>query len=88
MGQRFRLKASFDISPYPHEVQVILKAFQTYGIILADCGADWFVTGIPDERWDNEVLVSTFRSITGENFEAVDVSALMFDPDSGQAGQR
>lgn len=87
MGQRFRLKASFDISPYPPEMQVILRAMQTYGLILADNGSDWYINGVPDERWDNDTLVPLFREITGDNFEAVDVSGLMIDPSSGQARQ-
>lgn len=84
-GQRFRLKASFDVSDYSQEVQVILNALKTYGMMLADCGSDWFITGAPDERWDNDVLVNELRTVTGENFEAVDVSGLMADPDSGEA---
>ncbi len=87
MGARFRLKASFDISPYPPEAQAILRAMQRYGIILADNGSSWFITGAPDDRWDNEMLVDSFRTITGNDFEAVDTSSLMIDPDSGQARQ-
>ena len=56
MGQRFRLRADFDISGFSPEVQVILQAFKTYGIILADNGSSWFISGVPDERWDNDVL--------------------------------
>lgn len=85
LGQRFRLKASFDISPYPRDVQIILRAMQVYGLMLADNGSDWFFSGVPDERWNDEELVDTFREITGDNFEAVDVSELMVDADSGQA---
>ena len=84
MGQRFRLKASFDTSPFPPELQVILRAMQSYGIILADEGADWYINGAPDERWDNEML-HMLDIITGDDFEAVDVSGLMVDPNSGQA---
>src|SRR5262249_4380562 len=47
MGQRFRLKAGFDINPYPADVQVILKALKKYGMILADNGSSWFLTGAP-----------------------------------------
>ncbi|MFQ5421495.1 MAG: hypothetical protein ACE5EY_14165, partial [Anaerolineae bacterium] len=54
MGQRFRLKASFDISSYSPEVQVVLLAMQRYGIILADNGSAWFISGAPDDRWDND----------------------------------
>ncbi len=86
-GQRFRLKASFDVSDYSPEVQVILNALKTYGLMLADCGSDWFVTGVPDERWNNDLLVDELRTVTGDNFEAVDVSSLIVDPDSGEVTQ-
>jgi hypothetical protein len=84
-GQRFRLKATFDSSPYPPEVQVILQAMKTYGLILADNGSNWYITGAPDERWDNDMLVPLLREVTGEDFEAVDAGGLMIAPDSGQA---
>jgi hypothetical protein len=84
MGQRFRLRADYDISGFSAEVQVILRALKTYGMILADNGAPWFISGVPDERWDNEVLHELHR-LRGSDFEAVDVSTLMVDPDSGQA---
>jgi hypothetical protein len=83
MGQRFRLRADFDISGFSPEVQVILQAMKTYGIILADNGSSWFISGAPDERWDNEIL-NELKQITGANFEAVDTSSLIVDPDSGQ----
>jgi hypothetical protein len=83
MGQRFRLKASFDITPFPPPVQVILEALKRYGLILADNGGDWFISGVPDERWDNDAL-HTLDDVHGSDFEAVDVSALMVDPDSGE----
>ncbi len=86
MGQRFRLKASFDVSPFPADVQVILRALKKYGMILADNGSAWFLSGEPDSRWNNSNL-STMRDITGSDFEAVDVSSLMIDPNSGQAKQ-
>ena len=86
MGARFRLKASFDISAYPPELQVILRAMQTYGILLADNGSDWYVSGVPDPRWDNDML-HQLDTLTGNDFEAVDSSGLMVDPDSGQALQ-
>jgi len=87
MGQRFRLRADFDVSGYPTEVRVILTAMKKYGIILADNGSNWFISGVPDERWDNEAL-STLRSIHGRDFEAVDCSSLMLDPDSARAACR
>jgi hypothetical protein len=84
MGQRFRLKADVDISRFSPEVQVILRALKTYGMMLADNGSAWFLTGVPDERWDNDDL-HALHQLSGSDFEAVDVSALMVDPDSGAA---
>jgi hypothetical protein len=85
MGARFRLKASFDISSYPAEMQVILTAMKTYGIVLADNGSNWYVSGAPDSRWDNDML-HLLDDLTGDDFEAVDTSSLMVDPDSGATG--
>jgi len=84
MGQRFRLKASYDLSGFAPEVRVILMAMKVYGLILADNGSAWFVSGVPDERWNNDVLVGQLRLVKGSDFEAVDASGLMLDPDSGQ----
>jgi hypothetical protein len=84
MGQRFRLDPGFDISGYSAQVQVILRAFREYGIILADNGSSWYISGAPDPRWDNDVL-HELKTIPGSAFEAVDVSSLMVSPDSGQA---
>jgi hypothetical protein len=83
MGQRFRLKADFDISGFSSENQVILTALKEYGLILADNGAPWYISGVPDERWDNDDL-HQLQQLHGSDFEAVDVSSLMVDPDSGQ----
>jgi hypothetical protein len=83
MGQRFRLKAGFDLSGFSPEVQVILKALKKYGMILADNGSPWFISGAPDERWNNDVLHELHR-IPGSAFEAVDASALMVSPASGE----
>ncbi len=87
LGQRFRLKASFDVSPYSTQTQVILNALKKYGMFLADNGSNWYLNGAPDERWDNDALVSELRQVKGSDFEAVDESGLMLDPDSGQAKQ-
>jgi hypothetical protein len=84
MGQRFRLRANFDISGFSSDVQVILRALQLYGMMLADNGSPWFISGVPDEDWDNDTLVSELRRVKGSDFEAVDVSSLMMDPNSGQ----
>ena len=84
MGQRFRLKASFDISGFSPEVQVILRALKKYGMILADNGSSWFISGAPDSRWNDDILVNELKLVKGSHFEAVDESSLMVDPDSGQ----
>jgi hypothetical protein len=85
MGQRFRLRASFDVTPFPAEVRVILQALKTYGLILADNGSNWFLSGVPDPGWDNDVLVPRLAQVRGADFEAVDVAGLLIHPDSGQA---
>jgi hypothetical protein len=82
MGQRFRLKASFDISTFSPQTQVILRALKRYGMILADNGSSWYISGTPDPRWDNDVL-HELSQVAGSNFEAVNVSSLMVSPDSG-----
>ena len=82
MGQRFRLKASFDITPYPADVQVILTALKKYGAILADNGGAWYLTGAPDSRW-NDANMHKLQQVLGSNLEAVDESSLMSDPNSG-----
>jgi hypothetical protein len=87
MGQRFRLKADFDVTGFSPEVQVILRALKKYGMILADNGSSWFISGAPDPRWDNDHLVTELREVKGSDFEAVDESYLMVDPASGQAKQ-
>ncbi len=86
MGQRFRLKASFDISGFSPTNQIILKALQKYGMILADNGSAWFLSGAPDDRWNNSDL-HALGAVLGSNFEAVDESSLMIDLNSGQARQ-
>ena len=82
MGARFRLKSSFDISGFSATNQIILKALQRYGMMLADNGSSWYISGAPDSRWNNDDL-HVLNSIAGSNFEAVDVSTLMEDPNSG-----
>lgn len=82
MGAMFRLKASYDISGFPAPMRVILTAMKQYGIILADNGTDWYVSGAPDERWDNDML-HLLDVLTGNNFEAVDTSSLIVSPNSG-----
>jgi hypothetical protein len=84
MGQRFRLKAGFDISGFSPEVRVILTAMKQYGIILADNGSPWYISGAPDARWNNSVL-HQLHQVPGSAFEAVIVDSLQVNPNSGQA---
>ena len=84
MGQRFRLRADADLSGFSPEALVIARALQAYGMILADNGSAWFLSGAPDERWDN-VALRDLRRLRGRDFEAVDASGLVVDPDSGRA---
>ena len=83
MGQRFRLKAGFDTSGFSPDVQIILEAMKTYGLILADNGSPWFISGAPDDRWNNSVL-HELHDVPGSAFEAVDATVLMEDPSSGK----
>ena len=84
MEQRFRLKSNYVISGFSAETRNILQALKIYGMFLADNGSAWYISGVPDERWDNDVL-HQLHHVEGDAFEAVDVSSLMMDPDSGQA---
>lgn len=85
MGARARLKAHVDISSYSPEVRIILLALQRYGMFMADNGSNWFVSGAPDARWNNNNL-REIRNVIGSNLEFVDASSLMVHPDSGEAG--
>jgi len=84
MGARFRLRASFDVTPYHPQTQVILRAMKKYGLVLADAGSNWFFQGTSDTRWADAVF-SDFASIAGSNFEVVDASVLQVDPNSAKA---
>jgi hypothetical protein len=84
MGLRVRLKASVDISGYLQPVRVILQGMKDYGMFLADNGSPWYISGAPDERWDNDML-HPMDPLSGADFEAVDESGLMIDPNSGQS---
>ena len=77
MGMRVRLKASFDETPYPTDVQVILRALKKYGMILADNGSDWFISGAPDPRWDDDDNLSEIGDVSGSDFEVVQMDGLV-----------
>jgi hypothetical protein len=75
MGQRLRLKRGYDISRFPRQARVVLEALKRYGMILADNGSPWYVSGAPDRRWDNDQLHAVGR-VPGSAFEVVDTSRL------------
>jgi len=78
MGTRLRLKASFNISTFPADDQVILTAMKKYGLILADNGSGIFISGVPDDRWNNTNL-NLLKSITASNFEVVQMGTIYTD---------
>ena len=83
MGLRLRLKASVNISSFSRTNQIILTALKHYGMIVADNGSSWFVSGTADNRWNNDDL-HALNSIPGSDFEAVDESALQTNSNSAQ----
>lgn len=70
MGLRFRMKASYDISGFSAPIQVICRAMKKYGLIVADNGSNWYLSGAPDPRWSDDTL-NQLKSIPGSAFEAV-----------------
>jgi hypothetical protein len=86
MGARFRLKGSFDISGFSPQAQVVLRAMQQYGLILADNGSNWYFGGTADPAWP-DALIEQLKEVPASAFEAVDESSLMISPNSGQARQ-
>ena len=75
MGLRVRLKASVDISGFPRQARIVLQALKTYGMIVADNGSNWYISGAPNKAWSNDQL-HTIGRITGSDFEVVDTSSL------------
>src|SRR4029078_75286 len=75
MGVRFRLRANFDISGYSATNQVILRALKKYGMMIADNGSAWYLSGAPDARWNDSDL-HNLGNVKGSDFEVVDVSGL------------
>jgi hypothetical protein len=76
MGMRVRLKARFDISGFSPANQVILVALKRYGMFLADNGGDWYVSGVPDARWDDDEL-NELKTLRGDDFEVVRMGAIV-----------
>jgi hypothetical protein len=75
MGLRVRLKRSFDITGAEREARVVLKALKRYGMIVADNGSDWFISGAPHSKWNNDAL-HRLGDVAGRNFVVVDTSDL------------
>jgi hypothetical protein len=75
MGLRVRLKASVDISKLPHQARVVAQALKTYGMILADNGSPWYISGAPNPRW-NDAALHTLDVLSGRDFEVVDTNSL------------
>jgi len=83
MGQRFRLRQDYPVNTFPTQARVILRALQKYGMMLSDNGGAWFISGAPNDRWDNGQL-RTLRRVHGSDFQAVDVSSLQNEPNSAR----
>lgn len=78
MGMRVRLKASFVINPaFTKESKAILQALKTYGMFVADNGSNWYISGAPDPRWNNDKLNSELGSVKGSDFEVVQMTGLV-----------
>ena len=75
MGLRLRLRADFPIASYPKQARVILTALKRYGMIVADNGSDWYVSGAPSSGWDNDQLHS-LHDVHGSDFVVVNTSKL------------
>jgi hypothetical protein len=75
MGQRVRLERGFDVSRFPPQARIVLRALKRYGALVADNGSAWYVSGAPSPRWDNDDLHSLHR-VQGSDFEVVDTSRL------------
>ena len=75
MGLRVRLKASVNISRLPYQARVVAQALKTYGLMLADNGSPWYISGAPNPRWSDDQL-HQLDQLTGRDFEVVDTSSL------------
>lgn len=81
MGMRVRLKASYVIpASFSTETRALLTAMKTYGLIVADNGSNWYISGSPDDRWNNDKLVSELAQVKGSNFEVVRMDGLVVGP--------
>jgi hypothetical protein len=87
MGLRLRLKSSVDISKLPKQARIVAEAMRRYGVILADNGSPWYISGAPDEHWDNDAL-HALGGLQGSDFEAVDTASLVSSQDSAKVKPR
>jgi len=86
MGMRMRLKSDaelladgVDVSTFDPQVRVILRALQTYGLILADNGSDFYMSGMPSASWNDDALVSELRQVRGRHFDVIKMEGLVDD---------
>ena len=70
MGQRLRLKRSVNVSSFPRQARIVATALQRYGMLVADNGSDWFISGAPHRRWTNDDL-RALKRLRGSDFEVV-----------------
>ena len=76
MGMRVRLKSSFDLTGYPAQAQVVLRALKKYGMMVADNGSDWYISGTADARWD-DAQINTLKQLHGSDFEVVQMGTIV-----------
>jgi hypothetical protein len=78
MGMRVRLKASYTIpNSFSKETKAILQALKTYGMMVADNGSNWYVSGAPNDGWNNDHLVGELSQVKGSNFEVVKMEGIV-----------
>ncbi|MET9699949.1 hypothetical protein ABZY31_23905 [Streptomyces sp. NPDC006529] len=87
MGLRLRLKSAVDTSQLAPQAKAVAEALKKYGVIVADNGSPWYISGAEDSRWDNAQL-DGLKAFKGSDFEAVDASGLRHAPDSGAVAPR
>ncbi|MGY4387349.1 hypothetical protein [Streptomyces virginiae] len=87
MGLRLRLKSSVDTSGLAPQAKAVADALKKYGVIVADNGSPWYITGEENAGWDNAQL-DGLKAFKGSDFEAVDASGLQQAPDSGAVAPR
>jgi hypothetical protein len=75
MGLRLRLRGDFDTTTFPPQARVVLEALKLYGMMLADNGSNWYISGAPDSHWSNDDL-HTLGRVKGSDFEVIDPAAI------------